>query len=236
MNDLTRMQCSEEIVVLGILRVVEEIRLRKPDAKIVINSLLPMINYQDMENPKMSDFADFKKEGGPVEQKAEIDKAIKNFFGDKGPDKVDKDYVKRHESGKKATGFKEHGYGGRFLRKKEKKSKKGKKERQREEDNAEKGPELTKALEKRKRAFEQKDKRIKDKVFKDKEKYRPKKPVSPFLPMIKRPQLPPVWPSVHLINDKLRSSARSTTILHSSMPRPSLPSTRDAENIGCRVS
>ena len=51
MNDLTRMQCSEEIVVLGILRVVEEILLRKPDAKIVINSLLPMVNYQDMDQP-----------------------------------------------------------------------------------------------------------------------------------------------------------------------------------------
>jgi lysophospholipase L1-like esterase len=60
MNDLTRMQCSEEIVVLGVLRVVEEIRLRKPDAKIVINSLLPMINYQDGSvEPKMADVADF---------------------------------------------------------------------------------------------------------------------------------------------------------------------------------
>ena len=33
MNDLARMQCSEEVVIMGILRVVEEIRLRKPDAK-----------------------------------------------------------------------------------------------------------------------------------------------------------------------------------------------------------
>ena len=50
MNDLTRTQCSEEIVVLGILRVVEEIRLRKPDA---------MVNYQDGSEPKMADVADF---------------------------------------------------------------------------------------------------------------------------------------------------------------------------------
>eukprot|EP00985_Skeletonema_marinoi_P030965 scaffold35071_cov88-Skeletonema_marinoi.AAC.1 len=65
MNDLTRMQCSEEIVVLGILRVVEEIRLRKPDAKIVINSLLPMINYQDGSvEPKMADVADFTADRG----------------------------------------------------------------------------------------------------------------------------------------------------------------------------
>jgi len=33
MNDLARMSCSEEVVILGILRVVEEIRTRKPDAK-----------------------------------------------------------------------------------------------------------------------------------------------------------------------------------------------------------
>jgi hypothetical protein len=38
MNDLGRMQCSEEVVVMGILRVVEEILTKKPSAKIVINS------------------------------------------------------------------------------------------------------------------------------------------------------------------------------------------------------
>jgi hypothetical protein len=45
MNDLGRAQCSEEVVVLGVLRVVEEL-LKKPDAKIVINSLFPMADLR----------------------------------------------------------------------------------------------------------------------------------------------------------------------------------------------
>jgi len=35
-------QCSEEVVLLGILRVIEEIEYLKPNAKIVVNSILPM--------------------------------------------------------------------------------------------------------------------------------------------------------------------------------------------------
>lgn len=46
MNDLTRQQCSEEVVVLGVLRVVEEILKRRPRARIVINSLLPMADLR----------------------------------------------------------------------------------------------------------------------------------------------------------------------------------------------
>jgi len=41
-NDLGATQCSEEVTLLGILRVVEEILNRKPDSHIVINSILPM--------------------------------------------------------------------------------------------------------------------------------------------------------------------------------------------------
>ena len=41
-NDLSRTGCSEEVVLLGILRVVEEIQLQHPDDIIVINSLLPV--------------------------------------------------------------------------------------------------------------------------------------------------------------------------------------------------
>jgi lysophospholipase L1-like esterase len=58
MNDLGRMQCSEEVVVLGILRVVEEIRTRKPDAKIVINSLLPMADLRGGLYPQIRDYRD----------------------------------------------------------------------------------------------------------------------------------------------------------------------------------
>ena len=188
MNDLTRMQCSEEIVVLGILRVVEEIRLRKPDAKIVINSLLPMINYQQMGAPKMADFAEFQRKRDETREQMEIKKA--------------KDEFKKKGLGK-----------GRNLRKKssdeeEKSKKKGKKrtkkQREQDEDNAEEGPDLEKALERRKKILEMRDKRLKNKVFKDDEKYHPKKPISPFLPMVKKHVLPPVWPSVHVINEKLK--------------------------------
>ena len=49
MNDLGRMQCSEEIVVLGILRVVEEIMNQRPTTKIVINSLLPMTDLRTFD-------------------------------------------------------------------------------------------------------------------------------------------------------------------------------------------
>jgi len=41
-NDLTMKGCSEEVALLGILRVVEEIQLSHPDDIIVINSLLPV--------------------------------------------------------------------------------------------------------------------------------------------------------------------------------------------------
>jgi hypothetical protein len=58
MNDLGRMQCSEEVVVLGILRVIEEIRTRKPDAEIVINSMLPMADLRGGVMPQMIDYKD----------------------------------------------------------------------------------------------------------------------------------------------------------------------------------
>jgi len=41
-NDLAMKQCSEEVVLMGILRIIEEILEQKPDAKIVVNSILPM--------------------------------------------------------------------------------------------------------------------------------------------------------------------------------------------------
>lgn len=41
-NDLSLKGCSEEVVLLGILRVVEEIQNSRPNDIIVINSLLPV--------------------------------------------------------------------------------------------------------------------------------------------------------------------------------------------------
>merc|ERR1719282_1932648 len=41
-NDLALKQCSEEVVLYGILRVILEIREKRSDAMIVVNSILPM--------------------------------------------------------------------------------------------------------------------------------------------------------------------------------------------------
>jgi len=51
LNDLGRAQCSEEVVIIGVLRIVEEIRKLKPDAKIVINSLFPMAELRGGLSP-----------------------------------------------------------------------------------------------------------------------------------------------------------------------------------------
>ena len=46
-NDLMIQQCSEEVVLLGILRVIEEIMSQKPQATIIVNSILPMTKESD---------------------------------------------------------------------------------------------------------------------------------------------------------------------------------------------
>jgi lysophospholipase L1-like esterase len=56
MNDLGRMQCSEEVVVMGILRVVEEILEQKPNAQIVVNSMLPMADLRGGMYPHVGDY------------------------------------------------------------------------------------------------------------------------------------------------------------------------------------
>lgn len=61
MNDLARMGCSEEIVILGILRVVEEIMEKRPQAHIVINSVLPMANVRGGAYPLVSDYSEALK-------------------------------------------------------------------------------------------------------------------------------------------------------------------------------
>jgi len=58
MNDLGRMQCSEEVVVMGILRVVEEILEKKPNAQVVLNSMLPMADLRGGIYPHMRDYQD----------------------------------------------------------------------------------------------------------------------------------------------------------------------------------
>ena len=64
-NDLTRQQCSEEVVVLGVLRVVEEILAKRPDARVVVNSLLPMADLRGGGAIKEQDYRDaFNTYGG----------------------------------------------------------------------------------------------------------------------------------------------------------------------------
>lgn len=62
MNDLARSECSEEITLLGILRVVEEIMSQRPDAFIVINSILPMADVRGGAYPILSDYSDAFKD------------------------------------------------------------------------------------------------------------------------------------------------------------------------------
>jgi len=95
MNDLGRMQCSEEVVVLGILRVVEEIRSRKPDAKIVINSMLPMVDLRGGIFPNQIDYMDaFRdKKGRPMRPSSSIDPSR---FGRTGGGVVGSDQPKIH--------------------------------------------------------------------------------------------------------------------------------------------
>jgi len=219
MNDLTRMQCSEEIVVLGILRVVEEIRLRKPDAKIVINSLLPMVNYQRRDQPKMADFADFRRDAkNSMRENMEVDRLRKFYNGSGGPKERKNGGPKLRRLKKNKKNQEEEKNENKKERKQEKKNEKlsdvrGKREkrkkrhgrgRNKEDDDATEGPALEKALERRKKMLEHMDKRFQNKKFRDDEKYHPKKPLSPLLPVIRKHVLPPVWPSVHLINDKLK--------------------------------
>ena len=58
LNDLGRSQCSEEVVVLGILRVVEQILEKKKDALVVINSLFPMADLRGGIKTGENDFKD----------------------------------------------------------------------------------------------------------------------------------------------------------------------------------
>ncbi len=54
MEDIGRYGCSEEITVMGVLRIVEEIQKHDPNARIVINSLLPMMTMrQEVEDEQV---------------------------------------------------------------------------------------------------------------------------------------------------------------------------------------
>lgn len=46
-NDLAITQCSEEAVVVGILRLADEIKIKFPEAVVVVQGILPRSSYSD---------------------------------------------------------------------------------------------------------------------------------------------------------------------------------------------
>ena len=46
-NDLAMTQCSEEAVIVGILRLADEIKVQHPDSVVVVQSLLPRSSSAD---------------------------------------------------------------------------------------------------------------------------------------------------------------------------------------------
>ena len=128
------------------------------DAKIVINSLLPMIDYQQNdvkkkkkdepnEEPKMEDFADFKAEKNDVKESQAIKEAKAEFAEDK-----------------EAKG------GARFLRRLKTRN------HDEEAGGKDRAADLEKAMERKRKYLEARDKRLRERTFKDDEKYRAKRP------------------------------------------------------------
>ena len=65
MEDIARFRCSEEVVIMGILRIVEEIKNTKPDAKIIVNGLFPMMKLRTETPNAGTDFIDAERMRGP---------------------------------------------------------------------------------------------------------------------------------------------------------------------------
>ena len=181
--------------------------LRKPDAKIVINSLLPMIDYRS-EDVKMADVVNFKSNpDNSMKKNMEIEKAVKGFVGQKGAQAKSPDSSGGNWKFVKGEKGKENN-GGRNLGMMKKRKQKWAKI-----DGAMEGDNLKKAMERRKKALDRHDKKMRNKRFSDNEKFHPKKPLSPFLPFLKKKALPPVWPAVHLINEKIKEFADKRRIM-----------------------
>ena len=102
-NDLILHGCKKEIVVLGILRVVEQIQYKQPKATIVINSLLPVqSNLQGMlEGENLPDCN--KRLCGLWPSIVQVNQQLKTFASsNKGVDFFNADdvFVKEREDGK----------------------------------------------------------------------------------------------------------------------------------------
>ncbi len=87
MEDIGRYGCSEEITVMGVLRIVEEIQKHDPNARIVINSLLPMMTMrQEVEDEQVQNI---EMEYKDVEERPhESKKSKRKHDNEKGHDRV----------------------------------------------------------------------------------------------------------------------------------------------------
>eukprot|EP00934_Nitzschia_sp_Nitz4_P007299 Nitzschia sp. Nitz4//scaffold39_size137210//95174//96831//NITZ4_003212-RA/size137210-augustus-gene-0.193-mRNA-1//-1//CDS//3329550422//7289//frame0 len=79
LNDIARTECSEEVVVLGVLRIVEEILNQKPAAKIVINSLFPLADLRGGVHAEADDYKDSFNKKLAIERTKEIIKRNKQL-------------------------------------------------------------------------------------------------------------------------------------------------------------
>lgn len=82
-NDLIKSQCSEDITLMGILRIVEELESRYPQSTIVVNSLLPYSTAHDMvlEGPHVKNkfWPSIKQVNDNLEKFASKHKGVKFF-------------------------------------------------------------------------------------------------------------------------------------------------------------
>jgi len=91
-NDLIAAQCSEEVTLVGIINVVEELKIRKPNAFIVINSILPVHTGKDVleSNGKaLGHWRSLSNINGVLHSFAKNTKKVKFFDGSKVFAKVD---------------------------------------------------------------------------------------------------------------------------------------------------
>jgi len=97
-NDLAIKQCSEEVVLLGILRVIEEIQSIRPDAKIVVNSIIPMTDDVKGRVPTIAGGNHKRTRILQTDDLFEVDDMDMTYYDDyDGSDKFDDDDVLRED-------------------------------------------------------------------------------------------------------------------------------------------
>ena len=218
MNDLARMQCSEEVVIMGVLRVVEEIRMKKPNAKIVINSLLPMTDVRSGAFPLQNDYKDAFRNSVNIPARG-IGRG--RIFGPRPTVTVDSSHIARKPS-KAIQGEKEDGdddtdkgRGNKFPKALRTRRLAGRKstakltpEQKRQAELAEKRARMQELLKKR-QAFMNKQlaQRLRkdaiNPIMRDKTTYKRRDPKKLFV----RQSETPLWPAINVINNNLRRFA-----------------------------